>query len=66
MNIDFEDWLMMMNTMLELGKEKGYVLYDMKAWDYDEEYKTIDRFVKSDVFEDAGWYSLRCIKGSND
>lgn len=45
-----------MNYWLEIGNEKGYVVYDVEKWEQEESYEVIRGFNKSDVFMDAVWF----------
>ena len=63
MKMEFKQWLDMMNLMLDVGKENGYVIYNFEEWDNGYgRYKTIDSFNKSDIFEDTAWYSQKGVE----
>lgn len=55
-DLSIDEWLKFMNYWLEIGNEKGYVVYDVEKWEHEESYEVIRGFNKSDVFMDAVWF----------
>ena len=55
-DLSIDEWLKFMNYWLEIGNEKGYVVYDVEKWEQEESYEVIRGFNKSDVFMAAVWF----------
>lgn len=50
-DINFEDWIKIMNFWLQYGRAKGWDVYNAKRYNERDGFIVLDGFYKSDLFD---------------
>ena len=56
-DINFDDWLKVMNFWLDYGRSKGWDIYNEKRFSEGDGFMVLNGFHKSDMFDFTAWFS---------